>query len=149
MASVSRSGAGVVTVTEAVSGEFLYKVRPGSQASVVFGTVQGPELEARVDDQRIVIRGRQGEEVVDIIKVPTARLTASAPAFLSTMTGRSAWEHRSLPSCWACSFEDLKGLAGCESCVTNGAVRCAGRDALSLVQQEKRWVPGLPPDTSG
>ncbi len=67
--SVSRSGAGVVTVTDAVSGEFLYKVRPGSQASVVFGTVRGPELEARVDDKRIVIRGRRGEEVVDIIKV--------------------------------------------------------------------------------
>lgn len=66
--SVSRDGAGVVTVTDAVSGEFLYKVRPGSQATVVFGTAQGPELEARVDDERIVIRGRQGEEVVDIIK---------------------------------------------------------------------------------
>ena len=44
-------------------------MRPGSQAAVVFGTVQGPELEARVDDERIVIRGRLGEEVVDMIKV--------------------------------------------------------------------------------
>ena len=68
-ASVSRSTAGVVTVTDAVSGEFLYRVRPGSKASVVFGTAQEPGLEARVDDKRIVIRGRQGEEVVDIIKV--------------------------------------------------------------------------------
>ena len=67
--SVSRSGAGVITATDAVSGEFLYKVHPGSQASVVFGTVQGLELEARVDDERIVVRGRQGEEVVDMIKV--------------------------------------------------------------------------------
>ena len=69
VASVSRNGAGVVTVTDAVSGEFLYRVRPGSQAAVVFGTVQGPELEARVDDERIVIRGRLGEEVVDMVKV--------------------------------------------------------------------------------
>jgi hypothetical protein len=67
-ASVSHGEAGVVTVTDAVSGEFLYKVRPGPQASIVFGTVQWPELEARVDDERIVVRGKQGEEVVDIIK---------------------------------------------------------------------------------
>ena len=72
-ASVSHSGDGVVTVTDAVSGEFLYKVRPGSQATVVFGTAQGPELEARVDDERIVIRGKQGEEVVDIIKATNCR----------------------------------------------------------------------------
>ena len=73
-ASVSHSAAGVVTVTDAVSGDFIYKVRPGSQAAVVFGTVGGPGLEARVDDKRIVIRGRQGEEILDIITVADCAL---------------------------------------------------------------------------
>ena len=87
-ASVSRSGAGVVTVTDAVSGDFIYKVRPGSQASVVFGTVGGPELEARVDDKRIVVRGPQGEEVVDIIEVTNCAFDGSGAGVLVAPDGR-------------------------------------------------------------
>ena len=87
-ASVSRSGAGVVTATDAVSGEFLYRVLPGSQAAVVFGTVQGPELEARVDDERIVIRGRLGEEVVDMIKVANCTFDGAGAGVLVDHDGK-------------------------------------------------------------
>ena len=87
-ASVSRSVAGVVSVTDAASGEFIYRVRPGSQAAVAFGTAQGPELEARVDDARIVIRGRQGEEVVDIIKAPNCAFDGVSAGVLVDHDGK-------------------------------------------------------------
>ena len=48
----SKTAAGVVTVG-AASGGFLYKVRPGSETSVVFGTVSGEEIDVRISDREI------------------------------------------------------------------------------------------------
>jgi hypothetical protein len=39
------------------NGRFLYKVRPGSETSVVFGTLQGDEIEARITDRLIRVGG--------------------------------------------------------------------------------------------
>ena len=93
-----------MTVTDAVSGEFLYKVRPGSHAAVAFGTVRGPALEARVDDERIVIRGRMGEEVVDMIQGHELQLRRRRRQRPRRPRRRgSAGERPSRRSCWACS----------------------------------------------
>src|SRR5690348_9973760 len=40
----SKTGAGIVTVGDRAGG-FLYKVRPGSETSVVFGTISGEEVD--------------------------------------------------------------------------------------------------------
>jgi hypothetical protein len=53
----TRSGAGVVTVTDRESGRFLYKVRPESETSVTFGRLDGGEISARIADTRIEVGG--------------------------------------------------------------------------------------------
>lgn len=53
----SRSPAGVITVVDRTTGGFLYKVRPGSETSVVFGRLGGGEVEARVSDKNLRIGG--------------------------------------------------------------------------------------------
>jgi hypothetical protein len=50
------TSAGVVTVTDD-TGKFLYKVRPESATSVVFGRFDGGEVEARISDKSIQCGG--------------------------------------------------------------------------------------------
>ncbi len=54
---VLKSPPGIVTATERTSGRFLYKVRPGSATSVVFGTIRGQEVTASVTDRKINVGG--------------------------------------------------------------------------------------------
>ena len=54
---VTRTPPGIVTVSDRKSGHFLYKVRPGSETSVVFGKLDGGEIEARITDRNIQVGG--------------------------------------------------------------------------------------------
>jgi len=55
--AVTKSAAGVVTVTDRESGRFLYKIRPGSETSVAFGTLQGGDVQARISDKALSVGG--------------------------------------------------------------------------------------------
>ena len=46
---------GIVTVADPKSGDFFYKLRPGSKSSSVFGKIRGEETEIRVTDREIRI----------------------------------------------------------------------------------------------
>ena len=48
---------GVVTVTDKTSGELLYKVHPGSQVNITFGTFKGDEITVKVSDRSIEAGG--------------------------------------------------------------------------------------------
>ena len=54
---VSKTPPGIVTVAERETGRFLYKVRPGSETSIVFGTISGEEVSASVTDRQIRVGG--------------------------------------------------------------------------------------------
>ena len=54
---VSMTAVGIVTVSEKGGRGFLYKVRPGAETSVVFGTLQGEEVTARITDRMIQVGG--------------------------------------------------------------------------------------------
>ena len=54
--SVKALYASAVTNTQRGRG-FLYKVRPGAETSVVFGTLQGEEVTARFTDRMIQVGG--------------------------------------------------------------------------------------------
>ena len=57
--NVSATPVGFVTVTNKRTGKFIYKVRPGSETSVAFGTLNGDEMDVRIDDKRILIGTNQ------------------------------------------------------------------------------------------
>jgi hypothetical protein len=54
---VSTSGAGIVTVSDKATGRFLYKFRPESETSIVFGKIDGGEISAKISDRRIQVGG--------------------------------------------------------------------------------------------
>ena len=54
---VSATPPGIVTVSKKDGGSFLYKVRPDSKSSVVFGTLRGEETTARISDRQIQVGG--------------------------------------------------------------------------------------------
>ena len=54
---VSQTSAGITTVSKGQGGKFLYKVRPGSESSVVFGKLDGGEIEAKISDRFIRVGG--------------------------------------------------------------------------------------------
>ena len=64
LSKVSKTRPGVVTVVDRKSGRFLYKVRPGSETSVVFGTIKGEEISATVTDRQIRVGGITVENCV-------------------------------------------------------------------------------------
>jgi hypothetical protein len=45
----------ILTVSDRESGRFLYKVRPTSETSVVFGTIEGEEMTVAISDRQIRI----------------------------------------------------------------------------------------------
>lgn len=55
ISEVTKSDAGIVTVSEKSSGRFLYKVRPGSETSIVFGRLNGEEISASITDRYIKV----------------------------------------------------------------------------------------------
>jgi hypothetical protein len=54
---VTKTSAGIVTVGDRATGKFLYKVRPRSETSVVFGKIDGGEMTALISDRKIVVGG--------------------------------------------------------------------------------------------
>jgi len=57
VSEVSKSGAGIVTVVDRETGRFLYKVRPTSTTSVLFGLRLGDEeIPVSVSDKWIKVR---------------------------------------------------------------------------------------------
>ena len=57
LSKVSKTPPGIVTVVDLKTDRFLYKVRPGSGTSVVFGTIRGKEISAVVTDRQIRVGG--------------------------------------------------------------------------------------------
>lgn len=53
VSKVSRTAAGVVTVADAKTGDFIYKIRPGYRGSTVFGRIKGKETEMFISDRLI------------------------------------------------------------------------------------------------
>jgi hypothetical protein len=51
----SKSATGVVTVVDQATGRFLYKIRPASETSIVFGTLNGGEIRVLIHDNQIRI----------------------------------------------------------------------------------------------
>ena len=47
----------VVTVTDKISGDLLYRVHPGSRANITFGTLKGDEITVKVSDRSIEAGG--------------------------------------------------------------------------------------------
>jgi hypothetical protein len=54
---VSKTSAGIVTVGDRATGKFLYKIRPSSETSVVFGKIDGGEMTASISDRQIKVGG--------------------------------------------------------------------------------------------
>ena len=55
--SVSKTTVGIVTVSDKQTGRFLYKIRPSSETSVVFGKIDGGEISATITDKVIKVGG--------------------------------------------------------------------------------------------
>lgn len=51
------SGAGIITVSDKATGRFLYKFRPDSETSIVFGKIDADEISAKISDKRIQVGG--------------------------------------------------------------------------------------------
>lgn len=58
LSEVSKTPPGTVTVADRKTDRFLYKVRPGSQTSIVFGTITGEKISAVVNDREIRIKDK-------------------------------------------------------------------------------------------
>ena len=58
---VSETPPGIVTISEKADGRFLYKIRPDSETSVAFGTLEGKEIDARITDRMIQVGGKRLE----------------------------------------------------------------------------------------
>jgi len=57
VSEVSISAAKIVTVSDKNTGKFLYKFRPESETSIVFGKIDGGEITATISDKRIQVGG--------------------------------------------------------------------------------------------
>lgn len=62
--NVTKTPPGITTVAEKSTGRFLYKVRPGSETSLVFGTIKGDKISAIITDRLIKVGGVQIENCV-------------------------------------------------------------------------------------
>ena len=52
---VSKTSAGIITVSDMVTQKFLYKVLPASETSVTFGKLGGNEIAVKISDKNILI----------------------------------------------------------------------------------------------
>ena len=55
LTETSSTPPGIVTVADRSTGKFLYKVRPASETSIVFGMLDGGEISARISDRNIQV----------------------------------------------------------------------------------------------
>src|SRR4051812_30632113 len=61
LTDVTKTPPGIVTVADRQTDQFLYKVRPGSETSVVFGTVTGEDISVSITDRHI----RVGDQKIE------------------------------------------------------------------------------------
>lgn len=54
LTEVESTSIGYITVVDRQTKRFLYKIRPGSETTVVFGLIKGKTLEARITDKKII-----------------------------------------------------------------------------------------------
>ena len=57
ISSVLANSTGVVSVTDKPSGELLYRVHPGPEANITFGTIKGDEIAVKISDRSIEAGG--------------------------------------------------------------------------------------------
>jgi len=46
---------GIITVSDPISDKFLYKIRPGSRSTSIFGSICGEETEIKITDKEILV----------------------------------------------------------------------------------------------
>lgn len=51
------NSSGIITVSDKKSGKFLYKFRPDSETSIVFGSIEDGEITAKISDKKISVGG--------------------------------------------------------------------------------------------
>ncbi len=86
---MNETSAGIVAVSKRSSGEFLYKVRPDSETSVVFGKLEGDTIDVKITDRYILIGGMRLENCefrgvagVVVRRDGTTAIGAPVPEFL-------------------------------------------------------------------
>ena len=57
LTEVTTNPAGIITVADLKTNNFLYKIRPGSKDSSIFGAIQGNEKEIKITDKEIRFGG--------------------------------------------------------------------------------------------
>ena len=57
LSKVDVNASGILTVTDSQTNEFLYKIRPGSRGSLIFGKIMGKSEEISISDRQIIVRG--------------------------------------------------------------------------------------------
>jgi len=55
LTNVSKTSVGIITVSDKRTDKFLYKVRPASETSVVFGKIDGTEISINISDKKILV----------------------------------------------------------------------------------------------
>lgn len=55
ISDVSKTPPGIVAVTDKNTKRFIYKVRPGSETSIVFGSIQSGEISVVITDKYILV----------------------------------------------------------------------------------------------
>lgn len=55
LSTASKNPTGIVTIADPNTGAFLYKLRPGSKNSSIFGSMNGQETEIKITDREIRI----------------------------------------------------------------------------------------------
>ena len=57
ISEVWSNSTGVITVADKPSGELLYRVHPGAEANITFGTFKGDEIAVKISDRSIEAGG--------------------------------------------------------------------------------------------
>lgn len=82
---VSVTPPGIITVSDKTTGKFLYKVRPDSETSVVFGKISGGEETIKITDSKIMVGDSSFERnnilgfMVGIMVDDDGRISVGAP----------------------------------------------------------------------
>jgi hypothetical protein len=83
--SVTKTPPGIITVVDKATERFLYKVRPSSETSVVFGKIDGEEIMALISDRQIRVGGLTLENCVfdgvgaGVVVAPDGSIGVGAP----------------------------------------------------------------------
>lgn len=55
VSEVTKTAPGIITISDRISQKFLYKIRPDSETSIIFGTLSGENISAVINDKEIRI----------------------------------------------------------------------------------------------